>query len=219
MPKAKISHFQIIQASLETLAKCPTLDAFSMRKVAATLPVDVSTIYWHFENKQALLQAMADEIAAQITFPDSRLAWQQQLTQLFNTIFSVYVAHPHAAELMLATVPSSKIRLSLMNRTISILVTAGFSEQQSSEVMSTINFFLTGLVIHLSREYQLQNNVTNKQTSYLQKQVTKVPQITHEEKLAHMQNAIQEHHSQSAKQQFEVGLKLIIKGLVSDQSH
>ncbi|WP_412989216.1 TetR/AcrR family transcriptional regulator [Pediococcus siamensis] len=218
MPKAKISRSQIIQTSLATLAECRTLDQFSMRKVAATLKVDASTLYWHFENKQALLQAMADEIASQITFPDNQRDWQTQLTQLFRTIFAVYTAHPHAAELMLETIPASKTRLTLMDHIMAILVTAGFSETEANEAMTTIDFFLTGLIIDLTREQQFRSEINSKQAAYLHDQVQKMHQITHDAKLNHMQAAVQFRNTYTAKQQFEVGLKLIINGLLASKS-
>ncbi|GEN93963.1 TetR/AcrR family transcriptional regulator [Pediococcus ethanolidurans] len=218
MPKAKISRPQIIQASLQTLASCQSLDQFSMRKVATALHIDASTIYWYFESKQAILQAMADEIAAQISFPDASLAWQTQLTQLFSTIFDVYTTHSHAAELMIATIPSSEVRLTLMNHIIGILVSAGFSEEQGSLALSTIDFFLTGLVMDLSKERQFRTAINNKQAAYLHDQVTQIHQITHDEHLIHMQNSVNNRNSQSAKQQFEAGLKLILKGLLAEKN-
>ncbi|MCT3031163.1 TetR/AcrR family transcriptional regulator [Pediococcus parvulus] len=217
MPKSKISRPQIIQVSLKTLANCQSLDQFSMRKVATTLQIDASTIYWYFESKQAILQAMADEIAAQISFPDANLDWKTQLTQLFNNLFDVYTTHPHTAELMIETIPSSEVRLALMNHIIGILVDAGFSETQGSAAMSTIDFFLTGLVIDLSKERQFRTEINDKQTAYLHEQVTQIHQITHDEHLVHMQNSVKSRNSESEKQQFEAGLKLILKGLVADK--
>lgn len=42
------------------------LPDLSMRRLASTLGVQPSALYWHFENKQALLGAVADRILARI---------------------------------------------------------------------------------------------------------------------------------------------------------
>lgn len=118
---------------------------------------------------------------------------------------------------MIETIPSSEVRLALMNHIIEILVDAGFSETQGSAAMSTIDFFLTGLVIDLSKERQFRTEINDKQAAYLHEQVTQIHQITHDEHLVHMQNSVKSRNSESAKQQFEAGLKLILKGLVADK--
>ena len=218
MPKAKISRSHIIQASLKTLSTCQSLEHFSMRKVATTLDIDASTIYWYFANKQALLQAMADEITAEIAFPNAKLNWQEQLRQVFNNIFDVYTAHPHSAELMIETVPTSKVRLSLVNYIIEILVKAGFSESQAFSAMSTIDFFLAGLIIDLSKEKQLQSGLANKQDSYAHTQFQQAKKVSTDEKLEHIQNSLNNQNIHSPKFQFEGGLKLILNGLMADLS-
>lgn len=210
---AKVSANLIKKTALKLLADEPSLASLSLRTIATALKIDVSTIYWYFENKQALLQAMADYIANQITFPSSDLAWQEQLAQLYTNIFDVYARYPHAAELMISTIPATKARLQLIDHAIGILVTAGFDESQSNTAIVSIDFLLTGLVIDLTTENQFRAQIKTTSDDYLTKQVHQIHALAKEEHLIHMQASIKQRNVQTPKQQFEAGMRLIIKGL------
>ncbi|MGP1667261.1 MAG: TetR family transcriptional regulator, partial [Rhodanobacter sp.] len=42
------------------------LDNLTMRRLADALQVKAASLYWHFANKQALMDAMADALMAQV---------------------------------------------------------------------------------------------------------------------------------------------------------
>lgn len=58
------------------------LDAFSMRKLAARLDVNPMTIYLRFENKDALLQAVAQASLRGIELPVANGPWTEQAVDL-----------------------------------------------------------------------------------------------------------------------------------------
>ncbi len=58
----------IVDVALELLAD-GGLHALAMRRIATELGVQQSALYWHFENKQQLLGAVADRIVAPIARP------------------------------------------------------------------------------------------------------------------------------------------------------
>lgn len=53
----------VVDAALRLLDEVGLAD-LTMRRLAATLEVQPSALYWHFENKQSLLAAVADRIVA-----------------------------------------------------------------------------------------------------------------------------------------------------------
>lgn len=61
----RITRADIVDASLGLLAE-GGLPALAMRRIAATLGVQQSALYWHFDSKQRLLAAVADRIVAAI---------------------------------------------------------------------------------------------------------------------------------------------------------
>jgi TetR/AcrR family transcriptional regulator, tetracycline repressor protein len=59
------------------------LDGLTMRKLGAQLGVQAGGIYWHFTNKQALLEAMADQIVGEVTAtPLEPGTWDAQLAEI-----------------------------------------------------------------------------------------------------------------------------------------
>jgi AcrR family transcriptional regulator len=61
----RISRDDIVGAALELLG-VGGLHALGMRQIAAKVGVQQSALYWHFENKQQLLAALADRLVAPV---------------------------------------------------------------------------------------------------------------------------------------------------------
>ncbi|MFV0307174.1 MAG: TetR family transcriptional regulator [Desertimonas sp.] len=61
----RLTHADIVTAALGLLAE-GGLPALAMRRIASELGVQQSALYWHFDNKQRLLAAVADRIVAPV---------------------------------------------------------------------------------------------------------------------------------------------------------
>ncbi|MFT4234016.1 MAG: TetR family transcriptional regulator [Microbacterium sp.] len=81
----------IITAALAILDAQGLAD-LTMRRLAEALGVRASALYWHFENKQALLAAVADRIVAEAASANSARALRDAL-----------LAHRDGAEVVLST--------------------------------------------------------------------------------------------------------------------
>ncbi|NKS54208.1 TetR family transcriptional regulator [Rhodococcus hoagii] len=55
------------------------LEALTTRKLAAHLGLQAGSLYWHFPSKQALLEAMADQLIAGIGAPPTGGTWDETL--------------------------------------------------------------------------------------------------------------------------------------------
>ena len=78
----RIQRDQVIAAALALLDE-GGLDGMTMRKLAEALDVKAASLYWHFENKQALIEGMADAlvepVAREIAADQS---WEDTLRQV-----------------------------------------------------------------------------------------------------------------------------------------
>jgi AcrR family transcriptional regulator len=102
------------------------LPALGMRRIASELGVQQSALYWHFENKQALLAALADDIVAEVA-PTPDGPWPQRLVALCLRVRDVLLAHRDGAELV-----STAIAFRLGGGTIASLLDAELAEAGAS---------------------------------------------------------------------------------------
>jgi TetR/AcrR family tetracycline transcriptional repressor len=76
------------------------LEALSMRRLAADLGVQVGALYHHFDNKAALLAAVADEILRRGRRPAEIVAWDAELHLLCVGLRDAMRRHRDAAALI-----------------------------------------------------------------------------------------------------------------------
>ncbi len=77
------------------------LPALAMRRIATRLGVQQSALYWHFDNKQQLLGALADRILTEFTATSPRHRdWQERVTVLSERLRRALLAHRDGAELV-----------------------------------------------------------------------------------------------------------------------
>jgi len=81
VPTLDLDQDEIVAVSRELIAETG-LDGFSMRKLAAALGVNPMTIYLRFENKDALLDAVATASLADFQAPTSNGPWATQVVDL-----------------------------------------------------------------------------------------------------------------------------------------
>ncbi|GIM92889.1 TetR/AcrR family transcriptional regulator [Paractinoplanes toevensis] len=95
----RLSRDGIITAAVE-LADRDGLSGFSMRRLAQHLGVDAMSIYYHVRDKEALLAAMADAVAAEIAEGDEAGPWTAQLRALIMRARHTMLRHPWAAKVI-----------------------------------------------------------------------------------------------------------------------
>ncbi len=71
------------------------LDRLTMRRLAAELSVTPMALYWHFANKNALIEAMAAHVVADLGVEDiAHAPWQERLRAVLGGALVVITAHP-----------------------------------------------------------------------------------------------------------------------------
>ncbi|KRB77205.1 hypothetical protein ASE01_10700 [Nocardioides sp. Root190] len=76
------------------------LDALSMRRLAADLGVQPGALYHHFVNKDALLQAVADEVLQRGRRPNEIVTWDAELSLLCVGLRDAMLRHRDGAALI-----------------------------------------------------------------------------------------------------------------------
>lgn len=94
----RITQVDIVSVALELLAD-GGLHALAMRQIATGLGVQQSALYWHFDNKQQLLGAVADRIVEPILLPVGG-DWSERIEALASRLRRELLRYPDAAELV-----------------------------------------------------------------------------------------------------------------------
>src|SRR5436190_20528452 len=96
---AALSRNTIVRAAVD-LADSGGLAAVSMRSVARRLGVEAMSLYHHVANKEAILDAMVDEVFTEFHAPRPGGDWADEMRQRSRTARAALKRHPWAVGLM-----------------------------------------------------------------------------------------------------------------------
>jgi TetR/AcrR family transcriptional regulator, tetracycline repressor protein len=142
---------QIVAAALESL-KADGLNGLSLRGIAKRLNVQAPALYWHFKNKEALIDYMAESIL-QGEFKDleARQAdrpWQDWLEEHLIRLRRAMLAYPDGGRVVAGAHFYPAVTLpAFMDRALESLTSDGVSLQVASHVVMTAVYYTFGFVI------------------------------------------------------------------------
>ena len=120
------------------------LEAFTMRKLAQELGVDPMSIYRHFENKEALLDSVADVLWSEVKLPESEVGWEALLRSFATSLRALAHIHPHAYALLCRTQSLSLALLRLCGVALEQLQQVGFEQKRALEILCTVSSYAMG---------------------------------------------------------------------------
>jgi TetR/AcrR family transcriptional regulator, tetracycline repressor protein len=131
------------------VADAEGIAAVSVRRLARELGVTPMALYWYFDNKDALLHALADRLLGGLDLSfDEHAEWPQQLRALVVSLSAVLRAHPSAA-VLIGSLPTaaSENALRATEAALDILRRAGFSPEEAAHILTQIIRTTTSMVI------------------------------------------------------------------------
>jgi len=120
------------------------LEAFTMRKLAQELGVDPMALYRHFENKDALLDSVAEMLWGEVELPGSEAGWEMLLRSLATSLRALAHTHPHAYVLLCNSRSLSPAMLHLCGSMLEQLQRVGFEQKRACQVLCTICSYAIG---------------------------------------------------------------------------
>lgn len=127
----------------------------SIRGLARELNVDPMAIYYYFENKNALLEAVATNIMDDIYTPDRNKPWEEELEKLCSSYLALLRDHPGLLETLLAMASSGLRHGDVFQTRFEIAVDAiGLAPETKNVALDLLVDYLHGfaLAIHLSKD-------------------------------------------------------------------
>ncbi len=149
--KVTLTRQRILQLALDIIDR-EGLAALNMRRLAAEAGVKAMSLYHHYENKDAILNGVAECIAAAALGdaadspgPRTRGEWQERVRLLFVGLYELVQSHPRALPLISTGVVRTPSGRRWMEELMSVLLGAGFTADQAAELYHTIGGYTLGL--------------------------------------------------------------------------
>lgn len=178
----------------------------TMRKLAATLEVQPSALYWHFENKQALLAELADQIVGYRAVEPVPTTFQSLVVAESLALRDALLTYRDGAELVSSTIALDIGAAAPLARLTAAVATGGFTTRFSSAAGLVLLHFILGHVSHEQQRLQADS------LGVVSPAATQRPSDAAGEPNPAISGAIQ---SAAA---FRFGIDLIVSGLVSSSS-
>jgi TetR/AcrR family tetracycline transcriptional repressor len=145
--KERLSRDTVTERAL-AMADAEGIEALTIRRLATDLGVTPMALYWHFADKERLLDGMAELVLSQVKLPvdDESRPWDQRLREVLDQLLGVLAAHPSVTDVVKTRILQSEPGLELTERVLGLLRGAGFSPEQSAQQAVYALLFIVGLV-------------------------------------------------------------------------
>jgi len=126
------------------------LEGLTLRQLAARLKVKAPAIYWHFKNKQDLIDEMASSVfrnGIQQIRPTSGMKWDRWAIAYGTGLRRILLLHRDGAKMISGTRLTDNSLYEPMEMALRKFVDAGFSTYFAVVALSTIYSYVIGFVI------------------------------------------------------------------------
>lgn len=155
--QAGLTRHTVIQTALRLLDEVG-LDGLTVRRLAAELGVKSPALYWHFRNKQELLDQMAEAIllAGRVGGPGHGERWQDWLTRRAHDRRRVLLAHRDGARLVVNTPgwARSPAGTRTFEKGLTAMVDCGFTPVLALRTITAVWHYVNGFVLQEQTQRQ-----------------------------------------------------------------
>ncbi|MGX1786658.1 tetracycline resistance transcriptional repressor TetR [Bosea sp. NPDC055332] len=145
---AKLDRAIVIRAALDLLNEVGA-DGLTTRRLAERLNVQQPALYWHFPNKRALLDALAEAMLAENhmrSMPKAGEDWRVFLGENARSFRKALLAYRDGARIHAGTRPSAP-QSGAVEAQIRLLCAAGFTPKDATRALSAVSHYVVGAVI------------------------------------------------------------------------
>lgn len=179
------------------------LDGITMRRLAASLDLQPSALYHHFRDKKALIDALAEQLLAEVGEVDPARPWDERIESIALQVRSALMAHRDGGRLSAGTFVAQPNTLRIGERYVEALRDAGLPEELWATTAFTLTYYILGHTIEeQAREEMIADGAWSRQLAELAD--TPYPKIAH---------ATAELEHLDGTTRFRRGLDLIIDGI------
>lgn len=139
-----LSREQIVRGAM-ALLDSEGLAGLSMRKLAATLDAGATSLYWHVQTKDDLIDLVIDEIYGEIDVPEPELAgWRAGVTLFAHSLRATVLRHAWLPEVLYSRPRLGPNAMSVGSRGIVLFAAAGFVDREVDYAMGAVMSYVIG---------------------------------------------------------------------------
>ncbi|MFE9454168.1 TetR/AcrR family transcriptional regulator C-terminal domain-containing protein [Streptomyces sp. NPDC006739] len=146
--RAPLDRRRVADAALRLLNEVG-LDGLTLRAIAKELDVKAPALYWHFKDKQALLDEMATEMYRRMvagTALDGADTWRERLLMTNRGLRAALLGYRDGAKVFSGSRFTGTDHAGELQTTLGLLTDAGFTLAQAVHADRTANAYTIGFV-------------------------------------------------------------------------
>jgi len=144
-PRLKLSRERVLEKALE-IADREGIQAVTMRRLGQELGVEAMSLYYHFVNKDRLLDGLIDLVFAEIEVPPSG-AWKSRIRARARSARQALARHHWALGLMESRTAPGPATLRHHNAVLECFRTNGFSVAGAAHAYSLLDSYIYGYAV------------------------------------------------------------------------
>ncbi|WP_063553332.1 TetR/AcrR family transcriptional regulator C-terminal domain-containing protein [Burkholderia territorii] len=138
---------QVIEVALALLDEVG-IEGLSMRRLADGLKIQAPSLYWHFANKQELIDELADALIAPVAKAlDTSGEWDDVVRRIFIALRRALCAHRDGGRVFAGTYVVAGNTQHIANAVIGVLRSAGMSTRVAAWGTFSLLYHVLGFVI------------------------------------------------------------------------
>jgi AcrR family transcriptional regulator len=183
------------------IADAEGLEAVSIRRIAADLDARPMSLYDHFDSKDDLLAAMADQVSGEVLVPPPLPEeWREALTAIARRLYAVMVTHPWLVFTFGRLPRFGPNATKLAKQMAEAVATLPLEQEEVWTMMGTVNDYVLGHSLRAAaapppEEYD---------DAIPESEIAKSPELASLPKWL---------RSRASVERFETGLKIVLDGV------
>jgi AcrR family transcriptional regulator len=145
-PRVPLSRERVLQTALK-IADQGGLESLSMRKLGHELGVEAMAVYYHFANKDEVLDGIVDLVFGEINLPVAGADWKTAMRQRAISLRDVLARHRWAIGMMESRRNPGRANLRHHDAVIGNLRAAGFDMEMVAHAYSLLDGYIYGFAL------------------------------------------------------------------------
>ncbi len=141
--RVPLNRQRVLDAAMR-LADQGGIDALTMRNLGQELGVEAMALYYHFANKDEVVDGIVDRVHSEVEVPADAADWIDSMRRRAFSVRQALSRHPWAAVLMESRRNPGSASLRHHDAVLGLLRAAGFSVEMAAHAYSLLDSYIYG---------------------------------------------------------------------------